>query len=93
MINQMAPGFAVGSHAARALVLSKFKTKPNMAGLMRLGQVCGVALADMIAEWPNAPLGVQIMLRQVNRVPEALEASYPGYLRAGLLGLMINTKG
>jgi hypothetical protein len=55
-----------------------------------LGRVVGRALADYLANTPG--FGLKVMLQNINKIPEALDASFPGYVAAGRLSLLIKVK-
>src|SRR5271166_1118965 len=55
--------------------------------LYAFGCICAKALADLLD--PIYTLSLDIMLRHVDELPQALEASYPGYLKSGLLRLLL----
>lgn len=52
-----------------------------------LGRLVARALVDYLRDIPG--FGLRVMLQQVSKVPEALEASYPGYLGDGMLGMLV----
>lgn len=60
--------------------------------LLQLGNVVARALADYINSWGSVHLGLKVMLRNVNKSMEALDASYPGYLKCGMLDQLFRTK-
>ena len=88
-LGNLAPKYAEESEAVRELLLSRIKPQLNAVQCLKLGQVCGAAMADFVGGWA-APLGPKLLLRNVSRVPEAIEGAYPGYLRAGMLRLLID---
>ena len=49
-----------------------------------LGQLAAKALADYL-EQANVTIGPSVLVNNIEKVPQALDASYPGYLEAGLL--------
>ena len=62
------------------------------AGLTRrnrpmLGFLCARALADQLAN--QSFFSVSTMMTMIDRIPEALDASFPGYAAAGLFGVVI----
>ncbi len=69
---------------------------------LALGKVCAEALATLILswkvedettqEWKPVPFSVRVMLNNIAKVPEALEADFPGYLEAGLLHLLVRVR-
>lgn len=60
--------------------------------LIALGHVFARALADYLRETLPAEVSVgpQTVLRNVSKIPDAIEASFPGYLQAGMVLLLIN---
>ena len=61
------------------------------AELAALGQVVARALADYVVTYSS--LTIKAMMRNVAQVPQALDASFPGYLAAGMIGILIKMKG
>ncbi len=78
------------SAAIRKLILQHVNPPLPYPGLMALGQVCGEALARFIQHQEH--FGLKSMLYSIDRVPEALEASFPGYLECGMIGFLIREK-
>ena len=82
--------FRAQSESVRAHLL---RMVPNLTAVQRraLGEVCGRELALYLASWQSAPeINRHTMLTYVSRVPEALERSFPGYMAAGLLKMVIS---
>ena len=71
--------------------LSRAVRKPlNTAEKYALGRLVARALSDYLANTPG--FGLKVVLQNVNKVPEALDASYPGYAASGMLGMLIKVK-
>jgi hypothetical protein len=85
-INQMAPCYLAEAPQIRAqLVLRVFGSRRfTPTDRMALGRVVAAALADYVVG--PAPLSLQVLLQNVSKVWEALDAAFPGYLEAGALG-------
>lgn len=54
---------------------------------LALGQLAARALTDYLC--PPAPICLRTMLVNVRFLPEALDASYPGYLEAGMIPSLV----
>lgn len=61
---------------------SSTRARPQLAFL------AARALADLMTDWKV--FGVTTMLSQIDKIPEALERAYPGYIAAGLFGFVLN---
>lgn len=95
-VNRAAPNYqedaaAFCQHYRRRI--KKVYPELKHAQLVALGIIFARALADYLPSvlHPNASLGLQTMLRNVNKMPDAIEASFPGYLQAGMLLFLLNT--
>ena len=55
-----------------------------------LGLILGRCLARSLESW--ADISLDTMLRNVDKVPEALDKSFPGYLRGGLLPVLLKSQ-
>ena len=66
------------------------KRVPNMTRLqkLQLGRVLARAYARELSQFPGVSL--RAMLQQIDRLPDAVERSFPGYLRSGVLALLIH---
>jgi len=58
---------------------------PNMSvtDQRSLGVIAARALADYIAEWSE--ITFESLMRNVAKIPEAVEQAYPGYIQSGML--------
>lgn len=77
------------SETVRSLLLS---AAPDLTAVQRraLGEIAAKALADFLTSWQKPPtISREALLRRVSRVPEALDWAYPGYMAAGLLGVVV----
>lgn len=54
-----------------------------------LALICAIALAEFLEH--RAVFGVSAMLSQIDKIPEALERAYPGYINAGLLRFVLSS--
>lgn len=65
---------------------------PNMSATERLGigVLAARALADYLQEWSSVSL--ESMLRNVSRIPEAIDAAFPGYIGSGLLSFVLTSR-
>lgn len=77
------PDFRVNSASARFCLQEQLGelSAPDRAAL---GQLAARALASYL-ERGKIPVGVSTMLKNVNKITSAIEASFPGYLASGLL--------
>ncbi len=77
------PGFEKHSHEVRVLLeshLAQLKPVERAA----LGQLAGKCLVKYLKS-KGKGVNLQSMLFEVYRIPAAIDRSYPGYLRSGLL--------
>lgn len=83
-------GTAYKGYTAKAAVVRDTieRAAPDMdiTQLRLMGEVAAHELARMIT-WKT--LSLEVLLDNINLVPEALERSFPGYIAAGLLHLVI----
>ena len=82
-------GFAEKSVVVREHLL-KGLTKPNPrpAERMALGALAAAALADYLTK-VQVPVGPKTLLNNIEKVPLALEESFPGYWAQKLLGFCV----
>lgn len=67
------------------------RTQPlTSAEKYALGRVTARALADYLS-WQEH-FGLKVMLQQINKIPEALDASFPGYVASGMLGRLFKVR-
>jgi hypothetical protein len=80
-------GFQTQSENVRESILA---ATPGLSAVRRraLGEVAARSLADFLASWP-VEVNRDNLLRHVGRVTEALDWAFPGYLTAGVLGLVV----
>ena len=74
----------------------------STAQWLALGKVCAKALATLISNWKvqdettqawkPVPFSVRMVLTNIAKVPEALEAGFPGYLESGLLHFLVRVR-
>ena len=85
-------GYAEKSAVVRAHLLKGW-AKPNSRPVerMALGGLAAVALADYLTK-VKVPVGPKTLLNNVEKVPLALEESFPGYWAQKLLGFCIVSK-
>jgi hypothetical protein len=62
---------------------------PSPTELFSLGRVAAEALANTIERIPNRPVTMRTMLYSVPEMFEALDAAFPDYLNAGMLGMLV----
>lgn len=83
-------GYRQTSQSIRQWLLQVVGRPLSLPEKYALGRVTAQALADYLHNTPG--FGLRVMLQGLNRVPEALDASYPGYVAAGLGGKFIKVK-
>ena len=86
--NKVTPkSYAKDSEAVRVFLTENIFYALTVAETYALGRLVARALADYLQNTPG--FGLRMMLQQISKVPEALDASYPGYLAAGMLSRLI----
>lgn len=100
LVDRDAPSYREDSSVVRErlrnFLARELKQTPNAAKtrvavdplLPALGRTAAAALASMLEGGP-APMGPRLLLRNASRVVEALEYSYPGYIRCGMLSMVV----
>ena len=63
----------------------------NTSERLILGRICSRSLAKEVIQF--APIGLDSMLNNVRKIPEALDKSFPGYIEAGLIGFLLQVRG
>jgi hypothetical protein len=65
---------------------------PNMTvtDQRAIGVIAVRALADYISSWSE--ITFDTLLRNVAKIPEAIDAAFPGYLSAGMLGFVLKSQ-
>jgi len=94
-LNSLAPNYATDSAAVRADMRERLKrakaqnsdVRLDQAELISFGRVVARALAEYLQ--PVAPVGLKLLLGNISKVPDAIEASFPDYLSCSMLGLLI----
>ena len=88
-VKMLPEGYANKSAVVR-LHLSKGLTKPNLRPVerMALGRLAAAALADYLTK-VQVPVGPKTLLNNIDKVPLALEESFPGYWAQKLLGFCV----
>lgn len=82
-------GYVLKAPGVRAHLLAGYRNRvPQRAECMSLGRLGAAVLASWLTR-QKLPLGPKMMMDQVGNIPEALEAAFPGYWKAGLLGTCI----
>jgi hypothetical protein len=83
---KLAPKYVEEAEQARAVLTAKLDATPGQL------QVLGVMAADALATWleeRKAPVSIKTMLMNAGNLPEAFDASFPGYLESGLVGAIL----
>jgi hypothetical protein len=82
------PKFAALCAATSEALLGAFTPPLTSPERFALGRLAGRALADYLERHDGrGHVSAKAMLANIDKVPTALEASFPGYLAAGLLRL------
>jgi hypothetical protein len=85
-------GYAEKSAVVRAHLLKGLaKPNPRSVERMALGGLAAAALADYLTK-VQVPLGPKTLLNNIEKVPLALEESFPGYWAQKLLGFCVKLK-
>ena len=77
--------------------------QPSVTQWLALGRLCAQTLARLVESWTvkddnttrgrkSVHVSAATMLRHLWRVPEALDASFPGYLAAGILWITVRER-
>lgn len=56
----------------------------------QLGFLCATALADLLEK--RGYFSVSAMISQIDKLPEALEEAYPGWIGGGLFGMIVKAE-
>ena len=96
-INGMAPDYLAESTAVmvylrRKMLKSKAQASTarlDHAELLGLGRVIAQVLADYLQNVRS--INLKYMLTNISKVPDAIEASFPGYLGAGMLYMLVRS--
>jgi hypothetical protein len=83
-------GYQQQSESIRTLLKAATRRPLTAGEQYALGRLVARALADYLQNTPG--FGLKVMLQNISKVSEALENSYPGYLVAGMLGMLIKVK-
>ncbi len=70
------------------LLMSSVGAELKAAEKLLLGRIAARVLADLLVE-SQSGLSVQRMFWNVDRIPEAIEAGFPGYLESGMLRMLV----
>lgn len=84
------------SRSIRDLLLERAQRQLTLPEKYALGRVAAEALIQMVRSWKfedgEFVLGLKSMLGQIGRTLEAFEHAYPGYLKCGRVGMLINSR-
>lgn len=84
------------SRSTRDLLLERAQRQLTLPEKYALGRVAAEALIQMVRSWKfedgEFVLGLKSMLGQIGRTLEAFEHAYPGYLKCGRVGMLINSR-
>lgn len=92
-IPRIAPNYAEDAALVRSellRLLKKHLPRPKHAELLALGRRAAHALAEYRS--PVTPLGLNWMLRNAGKTLEAIDASFPGYMAAGLVNHLVRNE-
>jgi hypothetical protein len=104
-VNGLAPDAQTQAAAVRDTMATSMQRRGrslSTAQWLGLGRVCAKSLAKLIESWEvldkktqtRKPVRVsaQTMLLNIWKVPEALDAGFPGYLESGLLDMIVRER-
>ncbi len=86
-VDYAAKGSSVRAHLLKGLAKPSARTVERMA----LGGLAGTVLVDYLTKI-RVPVTPKTLLANVEKIPVALEESFPGYWGQGLLGFCIKVK-
>lgn len=93
-IKDIAPDYASDAAVIRGDLEDKMRIAFNGAvkhtQLVALGAVVVRALGRKLETY--RPVGIQALLTSVHLIPEAVEESFPGYLRCGMIGMLVRQR-
>lgn len=92
LLSRIAPSLENDLKAGEEFLLSNLKVQLNEAEKMSLGRIAAEELITMLSGWTDFHLSLQSVLRNLSRVPEAMENAFPGYVSVGLQSLLIGRK-
>lgn len=92
VIDMIAPGCQAAAAEVEEELLGQVGRRLKSAERVAFGLVVGRALADYLEGRLQLPLGLKVMLTNLNKAYEAVEYSFPGYLAAGWLHKLIRRK-
>lgn len=83
--------WAEKSTAVQEFLLKGFKKKLVTAEKLALAQLCASLLLDYLQR-AGAPVGPKMLFANVDKVPQALEAAFPGYWASQVLHFCIRNR-
>jgi hypothetical protein len=92
-VRGLAPDYELSSQEVREHLEGLVKRRianPTRAELMTLGVAAAGALIDYFG--PRMPIGLKPLLGVVSRTTEALEGSFPDYLRSGMIYCLVRRR-
>jgi hypothetical protein len=94
-------GYSIGKEHLRKMTAYHTSFRPKLPGLIEFIEHAapefqqrraifrlGVELLFGYLHRPDRMVGPQTLMQQIHRLPDALNAQFPGYAQAGLLGLV-----
>jgi hypothetical protein len=94
-IKRMAPtDYAARCTRVRDFLLKRESPAFQGPALTALGRKVAEALVEHIMSWntKGKGIGLPLVLACIDKVPEALDAAFPGYLESGLLYLIVRPR-
>lgn len=93
-IRRLAPNYEAASEPVRAQLercLRQGVPTPGKVELYALGSLAARALAEYMESWEGVrvPIGLKSLLNNIGKTLEAVDQSYPGYLRCGLIHCLL----
>lgn len=89
-VRRLAPNYEIDSSIVRDQLKQLLRVsipQPKQVELLKLGSVSARALADYLE--PVTAVGLKVLLNNAGKTLEALDRSFPGYLRSGMIYCLV----
>jgi hypothetical protein len=91
-IRSFAPRYMQDAVMVEEWLQKELKRSVSPPQLMLLGRAAAEALAGYLCDCSEWQLSSRLMFCNLTKVPEAMDASFPGYVSAGLLSWLCDAK-